>query len=322
MTDFFISYTKTDEAWAEWVAYVLEEEGFDTVIQAWDFRPGSNFVLEMQQASAAADRTLIVLSPDYLGSRMAAPEWAGAFSQDPQGLERRILPVMVRKCEPKGLLPSLVQIRIMDLSEEEAREKLLAGVRKGRAKPPRRPWFPGTTSPKKELEHKDFPGKSDERLKGSWSVPAVVAVPGAGASIVDLPAASSGTAILIVEDDVSIQALLGSLLRREGFVVFKAGTTAEARKALTAAPVDLVLLDMELPDGNGMDLAREIHGDPGVAIIFLTQRSEPADKIAGLNVGGDDYITKPFDPEEMLARIASVMRRTIARRSTRYLGPS
>lgn len=317
MTDFFISYTQADQVWAEWVAYVLEEEGFDTVIQAWDFRPGSNFVLEMQQASAAADRTLIVLSPDYLDSRMAAPEWAGAFSQDPQGLERRILPVMVRKCEPKGLLPSIVQIRIMDLSEEKAREELVAGARKGRAKPPHRPWFPGTMSPSKELEHKEFPGKSDEKPKGFFSVPAFGAVPGAAGSTIDHPGPSNGTAILIVEDDVSIQALLGSLLRREGFVTFKAGTTAEAKKLLASNPVDLVLLDMELPDGNGMDLAREIHTDPGVAIIFLTQRSEPADKIAGLNVGGDDYITKPFDPEEMLARIASVMRRTFARRSAR-----
>ncbi|MCD7060128.1 response regulator [Pelagibacterium xiamenense] len=121
---------------------------------------------------------------------------------------------------------------------------------------------------------------------------------------------------LIVEDDGSIQALLGSLLRREGFAVLRAGTTEEAARLLTSSSVDLVLLDMELPDGNGLDFAREIRKDRKPGIIFLTRRSGPADKIAGLEGGGDDYITKPFDPEELLARIGSVMRRTAGHRAT------
>ena len=62
-------------AWAEWIGYVLEEEGFSVIIQAWDFRPGSNFVLEMQKAATEADRTIMVLSPDYLKSQFASPEW-------------------------------------------------------------------------------------------------------------------------------------------------------------------------------------------------------------------------------------------------------
>ncbi|NEI53222.1 TIR domain-containing protein [Rhizobium leguminosarum] len=62
MKDFFISYTHADVKWAEWIAFVLEEESFSTIIQAWDFRPGSNFVLEMQNAAATAARTIIVLS--------------------------------------------------------------------------------------------------------------------------------------------------------------------------------------------------------------------------------------------------------------------
>ncbi|MDR5796481.1 toll/interleukin-1 receptor domain-containing protein [Caballeronia sp. LZ008] len=110
MADFFISYTYADTDWAQWIGYVLEEEGFSVGIQAWDFRPGSNSVLEMQKAAASAKRTVMVLSPDYLQSQFASPEWAAAFGQDPQGQEMKLVPVMVRKCDPPGLFKSIVQI--------------------------------------------------------------------------------------------------------------------------------------------------------------------------------------------------------------------
>lgn len=157
MTDFFVSYTHSDKQWAEWIAFVLEEEGYSTIIQAWDFRPGSNFVLEMQEASSTAARTIMVLSPDYLDSKMAASEWAGAFAQDPDGLKRRLLPIMVRDCEPKGLLPTIVQIRIIALDEETARQTVIDGVRDTRAKPSNRPTFPGAAV---ASEPKAFPGPS------------------------------------------------------------------------------------------------------------------------------------------------------------------
>ncbi|TCQ02106.1 TIR domain-containing protein [Rhizobium sp. PP-F2F-G36] len=157
MTDFFVSYTHADKQWAEWIAYVLEEEGYSTIIQAWDFRPGSNFVLEMQQAASAAKRTVMVLSPDYLNSKMAASEWASAFAQDPDGVQRRLVPVMVRECEPKGLLPAIVQIRIMGMEEEAARQVLIDGVRDSRSKPSKRPAFPGAVA---VAEPKAFPGPS------------------------------------------------------------------------------------------------------------------------------------------------------------------
>ena len=160
MTDFFISYTGADTAWAEWMGFVLEEAGFSVVIQAWDFRPGSNFVLAMQKAASEADRTIMVLSPEYLKSQFASPEWAAAFAQDPQGLEQRLVPVQVRPCEPKGLLTSIVQIRIAGRDEATASRTLLDGVAKKRAKPSKRPTFPGndTIAP----EQKPFPGaKSD-----------------------------------------------------------------------------------------------------------------------------------------------------------------
>ena len=79
MKNFFISYNKADLAWAEWIAWQLEEAGYTTVLQVWDFRPGSNFVLEMQRGTAQAERTIAVLSPDYLEARFAQPEWAAAL---------------------------------------------------------------------------------------------------------------------------------------------------------------------------------------------------------------------------------------------------
>lgn len=167
MTDFFISYTGVDQAWAEWIAFILEEEGFSAIIQAWDFRPGSNFALAMQDAAAKADRTIMVLSDDYLRSQMAAPEWAAAFVQDPKGLEQKLLPLMVRPCEPQGLLKAIVQIRLMGLDEEAARQAILAGARRTRAKPSTRPAFPG---PAAAPTHREFPGSGATAVSRARSV--------------------------------------------------------------------------------------------------------------------------------------------------------
>ena len=134
MTDFFVSYTGIDKRWAEWIAFVLEEEGFSVIIQAWDFRPGANFVLEMQAAAAKAERTVMVLSPEYLESLYAAPEWAAAFGRDPTGIGRKLVPGMVRPCTPTGLLAPIVHLSLVDLDEAAARAELLDGVRSGRAK--------------------------------------------------------------------------------------------------------------------------------------------------------------------------------------------
>ncbi|GLQ77482.1 hypothetical protein GCM10007881_09980 [Mesorhizobium huakuii] len=178
MTDFFISYTGVDKKWAEWIAYILEEEGFSTIVQVWDFRPGSNFVLEMQEASSAAERTIMVLSPDYLKSGMAAAEWASAFARDPQGLDRRVVPIMVRSCKPEGLLTAIVQIRIVDMDEGSARQAILDGIDIKRAKPSNRPSFPGAPL---ALEHKDFPGAQTTRTRPIRSL-----LPGLDAKISDV----------------------------------------------------------------------------------------------------------------------------------------
>jgi hypothetical protein len=97
MKDFFISYTKADKAWAEWIAWTLEEVGLSVIIQAWDFRPGGNFVLDMQRSASGAEKTIVLLSPAYLQSEYTQPEWAAAFAQDPKGTARKLIPVRIAK---------------------------------------------------------------------------------------------------------------------------------------------------------------------------------------------------------------------------------
>jgi hypothetical protein len=118
---FFISYNKADRAWAVWIAWQLEEAGYTTISQAWDFRPGGNFVLDMQRAAEQAERTIAVLSPDYLTSQFTQPEWAAAFGQDPTGENSTLLPVRVRECDPQGLLRQIVHVDLVGLKKLAAR---------------------------------------------------------------------------------------------------------------------------------------------------------------------------------------------------------
>lgn len=141
--DFFISYTQADREWAEWIASTLERAGYSTVLQSWDFSPGSNFVIEMQNAAASALHTIAVLSPDYLNSAYATAEWAAAFALDPTSNQRRLIPVRVRACEPEGLLKAIVFIDLVDLNKDEAARALLSEIKAGpQASPSRPPRFP------------------------------------------------------------------------------------------------------------------------------------------------------------------------------------
>jgi len=96
--DFFISYTSADRQWAEWIALELEKAGYQTIIQAWDFRPGSNFLAEMDEAAKVADRTIAVVSPKYFESDYTFVEWAAALRGDPKGKQRKLLPIRVEPC--------------------------------------------------------------------------------------------------------------------------------------------------------------------------------------------------------------------------------
>ncbi len=166
MADFFISYTSVDEEWAEWIGYTLEEESYSVILQRWDFRPGSNFVSEMQQAARTAARTIMVLSPDYMKSQFASPEWAAAFAADPQGLRRALIPIMVRDCKPDGLLAQIVHINIAGMDQNAARAELLRGIRPERAKPSSRPSFPGT----QHTQQKSFLGPLENKITVSNKV--------------------------------------------------------------------------------------------------------------------------------------------------------
>ena len=123
--DFFISRNGADRAWAEWIAWELEEAGYTTVLQDWDFRPGQNFVLKMQGAATNCKRTIAVLSPDFLAAEFTQPEWMAAFRQDPKGDKGLLIPIRVQECEPPGLLASLAYIDVFGLEEEEALQRLL-----------------------------------------------------------------------------------------------------------------------------------------------------------------------------------------------------
>jgi hypothetical protein len=140
--DFFISYTEADRDWAEWVAWQLEEAGYSTVLQAWDFRPGANFVAEMQDA-VAAQRTLVRLSPDYMQSAFGFAEWAAAFAKDPRGRARHLVPVRVAECDAAGLLAQIVWIDLVGLDDKDARRRVLDGLDADRAKPSSPPEYPG-----------------------------------------------------------------------------------------------------------------------------------------------------------------------------------
>ncbi|MBI3912798.1 MAG: tetratricopeptide repeat protein [Chloroflexi bacterium] len=145
MKNFFISYNSADRAWAEWIAWELESANYSVTIQAWDFRAGANFVLEMQRAASEAERTLAVLSPNFLASLFTQPEWAAAFARDPTGDQGILVPIRVRECDPRGLLAQIIYIDLVGLDELAARKKMLAGVQRGRAKPQTAPQFPSAT---------------------------------------------------------------------------------------------------------------------------------------------------------------------------------
>lgn len=116
--------------------------------------------------------------------------------------------------------------------------------------------------------------------------------------------------LLVVDDDARLADLLRRYLTRHAYAVSVAGDTREAEVALNGFAFDLVVLDVMLPDRDGFEFAREIRRRSDVPILFLTARGEPEDRIAGLETGADDYLVKPFEPRELLLRVATILRRS------------
>jgi two-component system, OmpR family, alkaline phosphatase synthesis response regulator PhoP len=115
--------------------------------------------------------------------------------------------------------------------------------------------------------------------------------------------------ILVVEDETSIASFVSAYLRNAGYAVKTAATAQAAAAELAGESPSLVILDLNLPDGDGVELTRRIRRSSDVPILMLTARDEDIDKIIGLEVGADDYMTKPFNPRELVARVKSVLRR-------------
>ena len=115
--------------------------------------------------------------------------------------------------------------------------------------------------------------------------------------------------VLIVDDEPQICALVQRILTTGGLRVSTAGDGGEMRKALRTGGIDLVILDIMLPGQGGLDLLREIRGQSQVPVILLTALGEPVDRVVGLELGADDYVAKPFEPREILARVRNIFRR-------------
>ena len=163
--DFFISYTQSDRAWAEWIAWILEEDGYRVLIQAWDFVPGTNWTLRIQEGIRGATRTIVVLSDRYLESVFNSAEWQAAWASDPLGVHRKLLIVRVADSDRPGLLGDVVGVDLFGRTEDDAKARLqqmITSATTGRGKPSAAPGFPGTAHPVQ------FPAAPPQ----VWNVPA------------------------------------------------------------------------------------------------------------------------------------------------------
>ena len=118
--------------------------------------------------------------------------------------------------------------------------------------------------------------------------------------------------LLLIDDDARLTAMVGDYLRHAGFAVDAAANLAEGRAKLACETYDALLLDLMLPDGDGLDFTRALRSDARtrrLPLLMLTARGEPMDRIVGLELGADDYLGKPFEPRELLARVKALLRR-------------
>jgi two-component system, OmpR family, phosphate regulon response regulator OmpR len=119
--------------------------------------------------------------------------------------------------------------------------------------------------------------------------------------------------LLLIDDDTRLTTMVADYLQANGFEVTTAGSLASGRECLREDVFDALLLDLMLPDGDGLDLTRELRADARtrrLPLLMLTARGEPPDRIVGLEIGADDYLPKPFEPRELLARVKALLRRS------------
>lgn len=128
MKDFFVSYTGKDLNFATWVAEILEDNDYTVTIQAWDFKPGNNFVSKINEALLECERLIVILSKNYLKSEWCEAEWTSKLTEQIESKERRIIPIRVEPVDLKGLLSPIIYIDIVDKSENEAKKEILQGI--------------------------------------------------------------------------------------------------------------------------------------------------------------------------------------------------
>ena len=126
--------------------------------------------------------------------------------------------------------------------------------------------------------------------------------------------------ILVVDDEIEVRELLRDYLTKHGFAVTAAADAVEAREILEQRAVDLAILDLRMPGEDGLSLARHVRDKGSTAILMLTALADTIDRVVGLEIGADDYLAKPFDPRELLARVRSILRRTASPKAEPHAG--
>ena len=129
MKNFFISYTGNNSDFATWVAELLEANGYSVTIQAWDFKPGDNFVAKINEALWECEKLIVILSTSYLHSKWCEAEWTSKLAEQMRLNECRIIPIRIEPVDLKGLLSPIVYIDIVDKSEDAAKQAILDGIR-------------------------------------------------------------------------------------------------------------------------------------------------------------------------------------------------
>lgn len=127
---------------------------------------------------------------------------------------------------------------------------------------------------------------------------------------------TEAVSILVTDDEEQVRDMLSEFLMAQGFRVAVAGDASQARRSMLEAPAQLALIDVSMPGEDGLSLAQHFRRSYPVGIILVTARESIVDRVAGLEIGADDYVVKPFDPRELLARIRSVLRRTSSTAAT------
>ncbi|EXY04788.1 toll/interleukin-1 receptor domain-containing protein [Bacillus cereus] len=161
--DFFISYNHKDEEYAEWISWILEDAGYTTIVQAWDFKSGQNFAVLMHQAASKSRHTLALVSNNYLGSQFTLAEWISAFADDPTGERQKLIPIRIEDIKLEGLLKAILYIDLVGKGHEEAAAAILEGVQTKRKKTTTPPPFPGIIP--KNTEVQSF------SVEGEWYKP-------------------------------------------------------------------------------------------------------------------------------------------------------